>query len=314
MSDPMRRVWLPLLIVATVLILMETVLRLIFGNLAIGDLMKTQPGDGRCVALEPGREVSYTGHWLRTAPVIQEVNSYGFRGPDVPPALNGRTRRLALLGDSFTYGVGVSEGETFAAELRRLQRAGRGTDVLNFGVPALNLEDVTQHYAVQARRWKPDVSLYFMWVNDLDAPFCETVWARGILASGVARHANRLVLLRLPSVLANSFMNRITRRTDDVAPLASRLSAGLKRFRDRVAEDRSAFGVVALGNPLRTSEGDKLLASLTSAAKIPLLDLQAVVRQDGNRLTRDTHLSPAGHRAVAHKTAQWLDEVFRFRE
>lgn len=59
------------------------------------------------------------------------VNGLGLRGPEVP-ADDGRPR-LVVLGDSFVYGAGVAEAETFAAGLADAV-GGRGV-VLNAGTP-----------------------------------------------------------------------------------------------------------------------------------------------------------------------------------
>lgn len=58
------------------------------------------------------------------------LNSQGFRGPAAGPIASGR-RRVLLLGDSLTFGTGVDDGETFAAELARQEPA---LEPLNFGV------------------------------------------------------------------------------------------------------------------------------------------------------------------------------------
>jgi len=59
------------------------------------------------------------------------VNSHGLRGPEIDVRKPAGTRRIALLGDSFAWGRGVEESDTFAALIERgIDRS----QVLNFGV------------------------------------------------------------------------------------------------------------------------------------------------------------------------------------
>ncbi len=59
-----------------------------------------------------------------------EINSVGMRDREPPPRLQGR-QRIAVLGDSFVWGVGAQYGQRFTEVLqRKLPRL----DVLNYGV------------------------------------------------------------------------------------------------------------------------------------------------------------------------------------
>jgi lysophospholipase L1-like esterase len=57
------------------------------------------------------------------------INRYGFRGRVPSPDAK---RTVAVFGDSFTFGQGVNEGESFVARVD--ERLGSQADVLNFGV------------------------------------------------------------------------------------------------------------------------------------------------------------------------------------
>jgi hypothetical protein len=69
--------------------------------------------------------------------VAVHINQLGMRGPAVPPRPAVGKRRVLFVGDSFVFGWGVEEDETFFAELARLRAdlepiamgvAGYGTD------------------------------------------------------------------------------------------------------------------------------------------------------------------------------------------
>jgi hypothetical protein len=97
------------------------------------------------------------------------INAAGFRGPEVHARRAGELR-VALVGDSFTFGNGVTFedtlGERLAAELARL---GRPAAVFNCGVPGYNAE----HAAITAREralaLDVDVLVYVFFANDLES-------------------------------------------------------------------------------------------------------------------------------------------------
>jgi len=88
------------------------------------------------------------------------INAFGFRGPERPMAKPPGVLRVAVLGDSTTYGWFVAEEDTFARQLEgRLAGAvpGRTVEVLNAGVPAYSLWMIREQYAVKVAAHHPDV-------------------------------------------------------------------------------------------------------------------------------------------------------------
>ena len=59
------------------------------------------------------------------------INSFGLRGRETTGKKPAGVRRIAVLGDSFTWGVGATDDELYTAQL---EQALPGTEVLNFGV------------------------------------------------------------------------------------------------------------------------------------------------------------------------------------
>jgi lysophospholipase L1-like esterase len=59
------------------------------------------------------------------------INSLGLRGPEITVEKPQGVRRIAVLGDSFVWGIGASDPELFTTQL---QQRIPGTEVLNFGV------------------------------------------------------------------------------------------------------------------------------------------------------------------------------------
>jgi hypothetical protein len=98
------------------------------------------------------------------------VNEHGLRGGPVGPRQDGVSRVL-VLGDSFAFGYGVGDDETFAAYLEAcLNRTGPGAfEVMNAGVPGYGTVDQLNFLRSRAEALAPDfVVLQFLSANDLD--------------------------------------------------------------------------------------------------------------------------------------------------
>lgn len=79
--------------------------------------------------LNPGWEGKHRHHDFE---VQYQVSELGFRGDALE--FSGESQKVFFLGDSFTFGLGVDEGETFPDFLNR-SAAGADSDFFNLGVP-----------------------------------------------------------------------------------------------------------------------------------------------------------------------------------
>lgn len=99
------------------------------------------------------------------------LNALGYRGPAprAPGAFEGV--RVACLGDSFTFGWGVADGEEYPAQLDRELRArlpGAALEVSNFGVPGYNVWNSARTYTHVVRPFAPRVVVFGFFGNDLE--------------------------------------------------------------------------------------------------------------------------------------------------
>lgn len=84
------------------------------------------------------------------------TNSLGFRGPEP----DGTGPVVLVLGDSFAFGMGVNEGETFADALRdTLRDTLPGVVVHNAALPGYTITDQTEQFADRLAALKADVVL-----------------------------------------------------------------------------------------------------------------------------------------------------------
>lgn len=97
------------------------------------------------------------------------MNAAGYRGPLRPTRRAPNTLRVAVLGDSFTFGWGVAADEAWPALLEaRLgsKLDGMDVEVLNFGVPGYNTWLQLLHWQRVVSRYRPDAVLLGYYSND----------------------------------------------------------------------------------------------------------------------------------------------------
>jgi lysophospholipase L1-like esterase len=94
------------------------------------------------------------------------VNGLGFREREIPAKDTGRYR-IAVVGDSFTWGQGIEVGERFSNLLESF--LGPRFEVLNFGLPGDNMPE---HLDVLKRALtvSPDFVLLQLYINDFEMP------------------------------------------------------------------------------------------------------------------------------------------------
>jgi hypothetical protein len=99
-------------------------------------------------------------------PVPVRINSRGYRGPEYPWDAPGGFRILGL-GDSFTFGFGVLEDDTYLARMERAL-ADRHVEVINTGLAGMGPDNEARLLAADGPGLRPDLVLVgFFAGNDL---------------------------------------------------------------------------------------------------------------------------------------------------
>ncbi|HEV3025120.1 MAG TPA: GDSL-type esterase/lipase family protein, partial [Pirellulales bacterium] len=115
------------------------------------------------------------GFRLRSSHFEITINSLGLRGPEIVRDKPPGVRRLAIVGESSTFGYLVRDGEVAARLLERnLRDRGLKVEVLNAGVPGYNLNQSTVRFREVIAPLKPDLVLTYLGWNDLTYVVSET--------------------------------------------------------------------------------------------------------------------------------------------
>lgn len=86
-----------------------------------------------------------------------DMNAQGFRGDPVAIPKPDGVRRILALGDSVTHGTGIVTDETWAAYLKsRLDTPDTPVEVINTGLPALDLAQIELELRTKWREMDPD--------------------------------------------------------------------------------------------------------------------------------------------------------------
>ncbi len=95
-------------------------------------------------------------------------NSLGYRGPEYGARQAG-TGRVALVGDSFVYGVGVSERDAIPGQVQVLLNERRvRAEVINGGTAGTNLEYGVARSRETMQNYRPDVVVFVTLFNDFE--------------------------------------------------------------------------------------------------------------------------------------------------
>jgi hypothetical protein len=149
------------------LLLLELTLRLagpvLPGNYSTGTFLTPHPVYGRFHV--PG----FDG-WVKSREFASRItiNSLGLRGPERGYAKAAGTRRVMILGDSFTEAVQVAEHETTVSRLEAALNA-RGPDrfeVLNAGVGGWGTGQQLVYLREEGYRYEPDLVLVMLYLGN----------------------------------------------------------------------------------------------------------------------------------------------------
>ena len=112
----------------------------------------------------PKRNFTWAHSIYRGHQVVVRTNSRGFRDREHDRDKNPGVRRVVVLGDSFAFGWGVGDGETFSDYLTKLAPE---LEIINLGVAGWNLAQQRRLLELEAMDYSPDLVLASFVQNDV---------------------------------------------------------------------------------------------------------------------------------------------------
>lgn len=99
-----------------------------------------------------------------------KINPHGFREFEYPQKKEENVFRIAILGDSLTFGYGVNLNETYPKILENKLKTLGNYEVLNFGVSGYNTAQEAELLATTVLNYSPDLIIIGFFYNDFDKP------------------------------------------------------------------------------------------------------------------------------------------------
>ena len=122
-----------------------------------------------------------TRSWQAAVPYLMRTNKAGFRTPELVSARPDAKQRVLVYGDSFTEGVGVSDGHRFTDLLETLVP---DTEVVNFGVRATGTDQQLLYFRDRPEDLEYDLVVVGMYTGDIHRNHSKY----GVLTSDAGEH------------------------------------------------------------------------------------------------------------------------------
>lgn len=248
------------------------------------------------------------------------INSKGLRGEEKNYDRGMVKHRILFLGDSFTFGTGVSEEEAFVSLIdKKITPDG---EAINGGIPGASTADQFQFLKGEGIEYKPDWVILCIFQNDIrdnidDALVGLKPTQKSDLATLFFRVIGKINFLldelfygRSSFYATATYLKRTSINSYRITETEFKLT---QRWLDQIKEFLQAQGVsLAIVYIPRREELSKSTQEGLAGAffeshaldnRIPFLNLWTEFRKRSNASTYyyalDTHLTPAGHQAVA---------------
>lgn len=117
--------------------------------------------------------------------IVHSINHDGLRDlDDYTLDKPANVFRIAVLGDSFTYGLFVNDSDVYSEKLERLLNtpgrcaSGQKVEVINFGVPGYDVEMSAYRYNIRGKKYDPDLVVWYLIENDFIeyTSFTQDLW------------------------------------------------------------------------------------------------------------------------------------------
>lgn len=287
-----------------------------------------QPDPDLVYSMIPGAQSTWA-----TSGFVEEThtNSLGLRGPELEDRATG-ARRIVILGDSMTFGHGVSADQAYPAQLQKIfEDRGARVEVVNAGVKGYGSDHHLKHFEKKLRALDPDIVVFSYYVNDLEDnvryplydiadgelvevdPTANPLYRLGRIQQAIPGFLRQL---RIVQVLGSAYAGE----PPPIAPPSTRaqeawskkkLLLALARMNEYASED--GFGFIVLGLPYQGDSRDRYRWLRNSDRGGGLLLDQSrdpIWRTPRSPLflEGDPHLSAEGHARIAQQLDEFMTQ------
>lgn len=306
----------------------------------VADIYEKDPKVGRRPS--PGATLSGIGRRLT-------INRWGFRGADIPLVKPAGISRIAVIGDSPSFGMEASDDESVWVS-RLVSTLNKGEpdryDAINGAVPGYTLGLSTRGLMNRIARFNPDVIIAYQMTADISAQAAlefsrqrESASTKSILAEFVGKQSLLVNLIRLNTAAfkARYFAQRCRDRlnSDGLVKYERKLQELVQHCRDRswrlvlctcprsfgdatAPSDQYTLAASALASsPGLSLKGlndaymryNEVIRAVARTEGILLVDLDKRIPKRSDFFTDAIHLNDLGHRMVAEAIAEALSRV-----
>jgi lysophospholipase L1-like esterase len=249
-------------------------------------------------------------------PPSEETNVDGLRDATRPIETREGLTRVVILGDSVTYGHGIESSQAFPQVLeRKLREDDRDVEVFNMGLPGWSTRQERIAYERIARKYKPDVVVLAVCLNDLAELQINLTKPPRFLPALFKRSATVRMALgasrREIGAVEELFTASESPRVENAFRLFFEEVRALLR---EVRKDGAEFHLVVAPFRFQLEAGappptvQRRIAEFANAEKLPFTDLLPLILADSPAPTSlfldYDHFTTSGHAWVAEWLAQ----------
>ena len=164
---------------------------------------------------------------------IYQLNSDGLRDYEINITKSPKIYRIAVLGDSVSYGVGVNLSDTFAKVLEK--KLGENYEVVNFGFGGYNTFQEAEYLTYKVKKYNPDFIILEYTLNDFEPIVKKEDCKINLINLPInCKLKNSLYKIKVLYLLRNTIYT-IQSKNDDFYNLVDSISLDKKRWGEDVS-------------------------------------------------------------------------------
>jgi hypothetical protein len=285
--------------------------------------------------------------WPRKFKFYYTINQYGYRGPSVDPSGAHDKASIVVLGDSFSFGMGVNDGEEYASVLRDALHG--SCDVINLATPGWGLTQEIRRYYEFGRFFRPQIVVLQYCSNDPEDNLNNRVtriqageftfhnstavmnWPKRFLSRSLVQKSQLYNFFRgrAYEFFQNRYVNRKSAElAEEILPSESSVPGGersspgeampreilycelLTTFCSKIQVDGTRLIVIAGRRQLDEFPNiSECVLTLEAEGALDYLDIEPWLKGVANRHSPEGHWGAGAHRAIGEHLAEHVQSL-----